>query len=211
MLTFVAAVYNEIDEIGTLIDHVASFVDAICIVDDGSTDWTAEYLDLYWLHGGFEYFSYITIKHTGLPETVKDKAVKMAPDGSWILMLDADERFEDGVLEKIREWVDSNPPENITHMYFTKNEYLDRYLVRSFQKVHLFRKESVTFSDLIHIDDIFTGDPVNIGLSVIHRKTSDKQRQREKEYLETYKKLLEEGKIDEKRFEWLRGLHYFER
>jgi len=211
MLSFVSAVYNEIDEIGSLLAHVEPYVDVIRIVDDGSTDSTATYLK-YWVPDDpWVDYSYRTIEHTGLPETVKAEAVKDVPDGSWVAMLDADERFEEGALLKMVKWIAEGPPPEITHVYFTKNEFLDGNQVRSFQKVHLFRKESVTFSDIIHVDDAYTGDPVNIGLTVLHRKTSDKQRKREKEYLDTYAKLVAEGKMTQEKADWCRGLHYYER
>ncbi len=212
MLTFIAAIYNELDELPGLFGHVYKYVDAIRIVDDGSTDDSAGWLDWMFLNNFYGIdFLYDTIEHTGLPETVKAKAVSMVTPGSWVLMLDADERFEEGGLEKICEWLAEEPPENVTHVYFTKDEYIDGVFQRSFQKCHLFRSDAVTFSDLIHVDDAYVGDPVNIGVKVIHRKSSHKQRTREQEYLLTYKKLLDEGKIDQGKFDWLRNLHYFEK
>jgi glycosyltransferase involved in cell wall biosynthesis len=210
MLAFISAVYNEREELPDLLTHVEPYVDIIRIVDDGSTDETRTYLK-YWTYDPWVDYDWKTIPHTGLPETVKREAVNMVPDDVWVIMLDADERFEEGALQKIIEWVHSGPPANITHVYFTKNESLDERQVRSFQKVHLFRKSAVTFSDIIHVDDTYIGDPINIGLTVLHRKTSDKQRKREKEYLDTYARLVAEGKMTQEKADWCRSLHYFER
>lgn len=210
MLYFIAAVYNEEQEIKDFLEHVGSLVDGYRIVDDGSTDSTAEYLDLCFLHWDKD-FKYKVIPHSGLPETVKNEAKNMVPDGSWILMLDADERLSDDAQVGIKEFFESGESEDFDYVYFPQYEIIDGQHVRTFQKAKLFRKESITFPlNNIHADDQFTGrGTYKENWVVFHRKTTYKQINREQEYLETYKKLLEEGHIDEGRYEWLRDLHHF--
>jgi len=208
VICFIAATYNEENEIISLLDHVRDYVDYCYVVDDGSTDGTARLLGEW--EEWEENLLYKVINHTGLPETVKNEALKLVPDGSWVLMLDADERFQTKLSEIIR-WVKSPASEEIDYVYFRQLEIIDGNHVRTFQKCKLFRKESITFSDGIHADDVFIGEGAYYDWEVIHRKSSNKQRQREREYLETYKKLLDEGKIDNGRYEWLRNLHHYER
>lgn len=216
MINFIAALYNEKEEISSLISHVAYYVDGIYLADDHSEDNTATVIY------GHPYMGKISLKvletHTGLPETVKNEALSMVPDGSWVLMLDADERFAPGVLEALTGWLAGKEvcygatPETVTHVYFNQIEIIDGQAVRTFQKSKLFKKEAITFSTGIHEDDKFEGDGVyNPDWVVYHRKTSQKQVKREREYLETYKRLLDEGKIDEGRYQWLRGLHHYVR
>src|SRR6202008_2306519 len=136
MLSFIAAVYNEEEEIGELLQHIQSVVDVIRIVDDGSTDATPIILG----NADFMFkerhvnsigptktwdFKAVTIEHTGLPETVKNEALKMVPDGSWVLMLDADERFADGVLEAIDSFLNSSESEKVDYVYFRQVEVID--------------------------------------------------------------------------------------
>lgn len=216
-LSFIAAVYNEEYEIDKLLNHVYPYVDGLYIVDDQSTDSTAQYLQSI---ENNDKINWKQIAHTGLPETVKNEALQMVPDESWVLMLDADERFAEGVLESIQAWLEiadlhvmgSETPigGNVSHFYFQQLEIIEGQHVRTFQKSKLFRKEAIRFSTGIHEDDQFEGEGLyKPEWIVYHRKTWDKQKQREKEYLETYDKLLAEGKIDEGRRQWLRGLHYF--
>jgi glycosyltransferase involved in cell wall biosynthesis len=209
MLSFIAAVYNEEQEIDKLLSHVYPWVDGIYIVDDESTDSTPTFLQsiednakIHWK----------TIAHTGLPETVKNEALQMVPNGSWVLMLDADERLAEGVLASLRWTLGAAAKGSIdyTHFYFQQLEIIDGQHVRTFQKSKLFKKEAIHFSTGIHEDDRFDGEGLYKPEWVVyHRKTWDKQKQREAEYLVTYDKLLAEGKIDEGRRDWLRGLHYF--
>ncbi len=213
MLSFIAAVYNEEDEIRSLISHVSPYVDRIFIADDESTDSTIPILTELQHSLAWPRISVIREPHTGLPETVKNKALGLVADGSWVLMLDADERLADGVLDKIKDWLTTEHALFYTHVYFNQLEIIDGRIARVFQKSKLFKKEAIKFPlDNIHADDQFEGHGAYYeDWVVLHRKSSDKQRKREAEYLNTYKKLLDEGKIDQGRYEWLRGLHHYVR
>lgn len=211
MITFLTAVYNEQDEIVDLLRSVSPFVDNYAIVDDGSTHTTAHLLQSFF--SGFEDESnFKIIDHTGLPETVKNEALSLVADGSWVLMLDADERLDTNTLIDIQNWVNS-ADDSIDYVYLKQVEVIDDVPVREFQKCKLFRKESVRFPlNNIHADDQFVGNGTyKPDWVVVHRKTSTKQIVRETEYLQTYKKLLDEGKIDEGRYQWLVNLHHYVR
>src|SRR6185295_3113379 len=153
--------------------------------------------------------SFVQMKHTGLPETVKNEALKHVPDISWVLMLDADERLTEGTFELIHTWLAEND-DKYDYVYFNQIEVIDGTPVREFQKCKLFKKNAVQFPlNNIHADDQFTGRGISMYWTVIHRKSTYKQIKRESEYLETYKKLLDSGLIDEGRYKWLIGLHHF--
>ena len=197
-LNFIAALYNEEAEVEDLIDHISPYVEGLYFADDGSTDKTRlllltspQYPDKVHLRA---------IEHTGLCEVARIKALETVPDGSWVLMLDADERFAPGVLEDVKAWLRSIDSTKYTHVYFFQEEIIDGVSVRAFQKVKLFRKDSAHLPEMIHADPQFDGDGIYKGEWVVfHRKTSDKQKQREREYLDTYQKLFEEGKIDDRK------------
>lgn len=213
-LYFIAAVYNEELEINALINHVSGLVDGYRIVDDGSTDATGDILNTMFLHNPDDVYKDCKdyyLNHTGLPETVKNEAKNHVPDGAWILMLDADERLSDDALVGIKEFFESGESEDYDYVYFDQYEIIDGLHVRTFQKCKLFRKENVQFPlHNIHADDQFEGRGTHKkDWVVFHRKTSYKQINREQEYLKTYKKLLDEGYIDEGRYNWLRGLHHY--
>lgn len=205
-LEFLGALYNEEAEIADLITHVAPYVDQLNFCDDGSTDQTVSILEAY---QGLYPIEYKYVAHTGLPETVKNEALSLVTDGSWVLMLDADERFAAGVLEEIVEFISLSPASD--YVYFRQVEMLDGRAVREFQKAKLFKKEAIRFPlHDIHADDQFVGAGIsNEDWTVYHRKTTSKQVQRETEYLKTYRKLLLDGYIDEGREQWLQNLHYF--
>lgn len=211
MTTFICAVYNEADEVVDLINHVYDYVDQLIFCDDESDDDTPLILEnIEWQTNGKVRLT--AVPHTGLPETVKNTALNFISGGpfEWVLMLDADERFAPGVLDKIQEWLDSTESNKYDYVYFNQFEIIDGVHVRTFQKSKLFRKGSISFSSTIHEDDRFEGEGLyKEEWVVLHRKTRSKQINREKEYLETYKKLLEEGKIDEGRYNWLVGLHHY--
>lgn len=209
MIEFITTLYNEEKEIDGLISHVAPYVDRLNIIDDGSTDGTADLLDLHWLHDDLD-FHYKVIEHTGLCEIGRIKALEMCEDASWIVMLDADERFEDGVLEQVVNVI-RDPSFAYTHIYFSQHEYIDGIKVAEFAKVKVFRKSAAHLPEIIHRDPQFDGEAINLGGVVLHRKSSTKQINREQEYLETYQKLLEEGKVSEDDVKWFRNMHHYVR
>lgn len=209
MLEFMAALYNEAGQVEDLIKHVRRYVDRYVFVDDGSTDGTG-FMVGHYLPEGVS-VSYTYLYHTGLPETVKAEALKHVYPDSWVIMLDADERFDEGVLLKIFRFVNSIESKDITHVWFTLKEYIDDQETRIFQKCRLFRASAAHFSTSVHEDDTFTGQGAFFGWTVIHSKTREKQIQRETEYIQTYAKLLKEGKITEDRVKNLKSMHYFVR
>lgn len=206
-LEFLAALYNEEHEIADLIAHVAPFVDQLNFCDDGSTDQTVSILREYEKIYPIQYKS---IAHTGLPETVKNEALSLISDGSWVLMLDADERLAPGVLDILVSVLRTGPVP-YDYAYFRQIEMLDGRPVREFQKAKLFKKEAIRFPlNNIHADDQFVGEGISIPEWIVyHRKTTSKQVQRETEYLKTYRQLRLDGHIDEGREQWLQNLHYF--
>lgn len=208
MIEFISAVYNESAEIDDLLSHIYPYVDRINIVDDGSTDGTWNRLVQYSAEN--PKFTGLQIPHTGLCEVARIEALKLCQDGSWVIMLDADERFAPGVLDQIIEFVKA-PPEGVTHVYFKQREFIDGTPVAEWPKVKLFLKNSAYLPEIIHKDPSFSGNAHDFGGMVIHRKSSSKQVMRELEYLETYDKLLDAGKVTQSDVNWFKGMHHFVR
>lgn len=214
MLIFLVATYNEEAEIVDLLTSVYG-INNFVISDDGSTDNTVN-LALEW--AGTKLVENLTIlrnEHTGLAETIKRKGVehirRVYGPNTWILMLDADERIDTDTLDQIRTFTNlETTPSNVTHIWFGLDEYIDeRGPLRSFLKCRLFKAGYVWFSESVHEDDKFEGQGANFNWRVIHRKTSAKQMMREREYLNTYDKLLKAGKVTQEWVDRCKSFHYF--
>jgi hypothetical protein len=124
-------------------------------------------------------------------------------------MLDADERIDEATLHKIVGYTESGDL-GTSHVWFTLDEYIDGVgPLRTFLKCRLFRASAAMFSDSVHEDDDFIGQGANFDWKIIHRKTSSKQILRENEYIETYKRLLSEGKVTQEWIDRCIGFHYF--
>lgn len=212
-LVFLVATYNEQEEIIDLLQSVVAGVQTLIVSDDGSTDDTRDLAYAWAIRTGAD-LVVIENEHIGLAETVKkigvDKIKNYINPYSWVLMLDADERLGEGVLNEIRNFVRSPMSEGITHVWFGLHEYIDgQGPMRSFMKCRLFRAYAAHFSETVHEDDRFDGQGANFNWPIIHRKSSDKQKMRERQYLKTYQKLLAEGKVTQEWVDRCIGFHYF--
>lgn len=207
MIEFISTLYNESAEVEDLVVHIYPLVDKLNIIDDGSTDDTARKLEEF---GILSYkVNFKTIEHTGLCELGRIEALKMCQDDSWIIMLDADERFTEDTFDKLEEFFKN--PGDITHIFFSQKEFIDGKLMAEFAKVKVFKKSVAHLPEIIHRDPQFDGEPTNIGGTVIHRKTSNKQVMRELEYLQTYDNLLDAGKVTQSDVDWFKGMHHYVR
>jgi glycosyltransferase involved in cell wall biosynthesis len=212
MLGFMVATFNEEAEIVSLLNSVKDLAGFFVVSDDGSTDKTVS-LAHSWGKDNNKSLYIMHNAHTGLPETVKkrgaDFIASLRGQDCWVLMLDADERLAPTVSEHIRAFTDEGLEKGITHIWFGLQEYMDGVATRGFEKCRMFRAGAARFSESVHEDDRFEGQGAAFGWVVIHRKTSFKQRLREQEYKDTYKKLLREGKVTE---DWVKKclmMHYF--
>lgn len=199
-LAFLTAVYNERAEIEDLIDSVRPYVDAVVVSDDGSTDDTP----LIALKTG-KVDVLVLGPHLASCEEVRIRGFDRVNE-DWILILDADERISAEGMQKIREFIDSDPPQ--THVYFSQKEYIGGQFLRDFAKIKLARFESLHLPTGIHDDIWCDGDPINIGVEVVHRKTWEKQVQREREYLDAYERKVAEGKMTPERAAQVSQWHY---
>lgn len=205
---FITTLYNEEAEIVDLIMHIGDYVDRLNIIDDGSTDKTAEILEAACTESGY-HVDYKTIDHTGLCELGRIEALKMCENDSWVIMLDADERFQEGVLPEIIKFINSPESEGTTHIYFSQHEVIDGNPVAEFAKVKVFRKSAAHLPEIIHKEPSFDGDGIGFNWIVWHRKSSSKQVMREIEYLQTYEKLFQEGKVTKSDVDWFVGMHHY--
>jgi len=199
------ATFNEEAEILDLLNSVSQVADFFVVSDDGSTDKTVELAENWGA-------SVLKFEHTGLPETIKARGVdfikNMFKTDTWILMLDADERIDQATQDKIVTFI-RRDAENISHVWFNLVEFIDGVQTRAFLKCRLFRAGAARFSESVHEDDLFEGQGASFGWVVIHRKTKEKQVLREKEYIQTYAKLLNEGKVTQEWVDRCVGFHYF--
>jgi len=211
-LVFLVATYNESAEVENLLTTVADYVQDIVVSDDGSTDDTVDTVYAWGKANNDRIIDVLYNDHTGLPESIKKIGVDYIRytigSNTWVLMLDADERIDEATMHKIVEFVQSG--DLSTHVWFTLDEYIDgKGPLRTFLKCRLFRADSVRFSNSVHEDDDFIGQGANFGWKITHRKTSSKQILRENEYIETYKRLLSEGKVTQEWIDRCIGFHYF--
>lgn len=206
-LALLVAVYNEQEEILDLLQSVRPFVDTIIVSDDGSTDTTISRVVKSGLADVI-----VLGEHLASCEETRIRGFKRVIE-DWVLILDADERIDAEGMQKIVEFintpVDNVGEENeITHVYFTQKEYIDGALMRDFAKIKLAKPFFLHLPSGIHDDISCSGEPTNIGVEVVHRKSWSKQIMRETEYLAAYQRKIKEGKMTPERAAQVSGWHY---
>jgi len=83
----------------------------LVVVDDGSTDRTAEYCESLSGHPGF---SYISISHSGKPGKVRNAGARLAK-GEYLAFLDSDDLWKPEKLARQIEFFKENPEIRICH------------------------------------------------------------------------------------------------
>lgn len=202
-LGFLTAVYNEEREITDLLQSVRPYVDEVIVSDDGSRDNTVAYASR------FADVIVLSAPTHSCEETRIRGFKRVLTD--WLLWLDADERIPEHQLAAIRGFLPHFENDNKTHVYFSQFEYIDGQQTRSFEKVKLARRDSLTFPEVIHADISVSGDPINVGWTVTHRKSSEKQKMRELEYLDAYEEKIAQGKMTREWVDKVRQYHYYYR
>jgi len=204
-LAFLTAVYNEEAEILDLLKSVRPYVDTVVVSDDGSGDSTVELAEMSGMAD-----LVVTGPHLASCEETRIRGFQFITD-TWILILDADERIDPAGMQKIRDSLDNLTLCGFTHVYFSQDEVIDSVLVRTFAKIKLARRDSLRLPTAIHDEIACVGPSTNLGVRVLHRKTSAKQVMREAEYLEAYERKIDEGKMTRQRVDEVTGWHHFVR
>ncbi len=122
-----------------------SWADEIIVVDDSSTDKTAELAKKYTSH-------VYTHKSVGYVEPVRNFALQKAT-GDWVLLLDTDERISKELASHIQEVIGKG--EDITaYILPRKNIIFGKWIQHTGwwpdYNIRLFKKGSVTWSNAIH-------------------------------------------------------------
>jgi glycosyltransferase involved in cell wall biosynthesis len=201
-LAFLTAVYNEQDEIVDLLESVRPYVDTIIVSDDGSIDATVPLavqsglVDV--LVMGPHLASCEETRIRGFDRVVED----------WVLILDADERINPWGMKDLRAGIERAEAEGFTHIYFRQDEYIDGRQTHSFAKIKAAKRGWLHLPVGIHDDISCGGEPINLGITVLHRKSMRKQIQRETEYIQAYKRKIAEGKMTPQRAAEVTEWHY---
>lgn len=139
MFSVIIPCYNRSEEVEHAVRSVLnqSFTDfEVIVVDDGSTDNTAEYLNNHFSDSRLRIVSIAHIGRSG----ARNCGIETAR-GKWICFLDSDDEYMPGVLEAFRHQITSNPdflafaceqtfnhqPRNYSDSRFTKDGYVFRF------------------------------------------------------------------------------------
>jgi GT2 family glycosyltransferase len=197
-ISLIMMVRNEEECILTSLENIAPIIDEFVIIDTGSTDGTKAILEK------FAKYSPVPVKILDFPwqdnfSTPRNFAKSHATQ-RWILMLDADERFEYHDLCKILMISESEAEAVIFHVinYMQKTGAGEKPIYASTQAIRLFRNiPEFFFTGLLHetVEDSLGAlqirRKVNIGMSpvVLHHYGYLRQKNRVKEKFEYYVEL----------------------
>jgi (heptosyl)LPS beta-1,4-glucosyltransferase len=161
ILGVVAISFNEERDLPGFIDHLLPWVDEIVIVDDGSTDRTAEIARTKGAKVKFvasprksgEYFS-----------QQRNKGIDVATS-TWLLHMDIDERVTPELAEEILKTIRDDSKD--AYKYGRLNFFLHRPMKgggwQNWNLVHLARREVLSFAGMYHEECIVTSPSERIG------------------------------------------------
>lgn len=143
-ISVVIITYNEEHNINACLESV-QWADEIVVVDTGSTDDTVALAKQY----TNRVFSH---KHVGYVEPVRNFAISKAK-GDWILLLDADERIPQTLVQQIQKLISES---SSAHAFFLprKNIIFGKWMEHTGwwpdYNMRLFKKGAVIWQDKIH-------------------------------------------------------------
>ncbi len=169
-VSLVSMIKNEEDQIIPFLENIEPLVDEIIIADTGSTDKTLELIEKFARYSRVpvKVFSFPWCDNYSAPRNyAKSKATQ-----PWILMMDADERFEHEDLEKIFRITETEADIVVFHVinYLKKTLPGQKPIYASTEAARLFRnKPELYWTGLIHetIDDAMGAFINKIGLNVV--------------------------------------------
>ncbi len=160
-LGVVAISLNEERDLPAFIDHLRAWVDEIVIVDDGSSDRTAEIVDSGGRKMKFvssprsagEYYSHQ--RNKGIAESSSD----------WLLHMDVDERVPPELAREIMEAIRDEGKD--AYRYRRLNFFLHRSMRgggwQNWNMVHLARRNALHFVGMYHEECVVNAPPERIG------------------------------------------------
>jgi glycosyltransferase involved in cell wall biosynthesis len=160
-------VHNEAGRIADAIDATSPFVDEIVVVDQQSTDGTAEIAsqlaDQFW-----------SDTHHGIPEPSIDLADRLC-EGEWILRLDADEILDPQFGAFLRTLV-AIAPEHVDGYRLRRVTTIDGREIEDAYHLRLWRRGKATHPGTVHTNSsVPNADDYVSSPAILHHKTRAEQ------------------------------------
>lgn len=169
-ISLVSMIKNEEDQIIPFLENIEPLVDEIIIADTGSTDKTLELIEK------FAKYSRVPVKVFHFPwcdnYSMPRNFAKSKATQPWILMMDADERFEHEDLEKIFKTAESNVDVVVFHVinYLKKTLPGQTPVYASTEAARMFRNiPELYWTGIIHetVDDAMSAFVKKLGLIAV--------------------------------------------
>jgi glycosyltransferase involved in cell wall biosynthesis len=191
---------NEEESLPRVLNSVQGVADEIVVVDSGSKDRTKE---IAGEHGA----KVITRAWTNFSE--QKNAAAVAANHDWILSLDADEELSPELRNALLEWK-KKEPEFSVYEFARRTRYLGAWIKHTgwypdFQR-RLFRRDSATFSGIIHEALRFEGKPGRLSGDLLHytvRSFEEHERKVESYTTLAARQMFMAGKRDWRAAMWL--------
>ena len=167
---------NEENFLDTSLKNVKEYVDEIIIVDGGSTDSTVEIANRY----GAKVYTHKWEDDFGKQ---RNYSLKYATK-EWILLIDADEIYEESVLENLQLFANNNI--GIDIFAFPRKNYIDGKLTDAYpDKQFRFFKNNIGIKYINKVHEMpvgykMVGYPTD--MHIIHKKTSQRQKLQNQKY-----------------------------